>query len=70
MNSYRLKIHQCNKCGKAFTCASYIHRHERHCTEKVCSEYTQCSKAFTYHSHPKRHEKMYTGEELYKMYSM
>ena len=28
------RIHQCNECGKAFTCANYLCRHERNLTGK------------------------------------
>ena len=42
------KIHWFSECGKAFTCANYLCRHERRLIGEKRSENIQCGKDFAY----------------------
>lgn len=55
------KIHWCSDCGKPFTCANYLCRHEKSRTGVKPSEYSHCGKAFACHSYHQRHERIHTG---------
>ena len=59
-------IHEFSECGKAFTCANYLCRHERSHTGENPDEGIQCGEAFLHHSSLRMQKITHTGEKCYK----